>query len=126
MTTKNSLTEQIADAREGQTKKREARQAKRRQQEASAKAGAKNDAAWLPTVKGSEEALHALFSATRKVLAANHVSRNPADVLRGSKEMRKAMALHGHEPCLRRVFDAATWSGLTSEEAAEFATLACR
>lgn len=120
------MSKQIEQTRKGQQAKREARHTKRRQQEALAVASAKNDKAFLPTVKGSQEALHALFSATRKIIAGNHVSRNPMEILRGSKEMRKAMALHGHEACARRVYDACEKSGLPSEEAAKFATMACR
>lgn len=80
----------------------------------------------VATSKTTEEAsLHALFSAARKVISDNHVSRDPALILRNSKEMRKAHAFHGHETCLRRVYDAAIKSGMSEETAAKFATKAC-
>ena len=57
----NGTAEISKQARKGQEAKREARHTKRRQQAASEIASAKNDKAFLPTVKGSEEALRALF-----------------------------------------------------------------
>lgn len=115
------LARQIEQTRKGQEAKREARHAKRRQQKPSTDA----QAVASPYRAGDGAELHALFSRVRKVLAENHVSRDPAEIVRRSPEMRKAMAVFGYNACLRRVYDACEKSGMAPTEAAKFSNKSC-
>ena len=117
----SGLARQIELTRKGQEAKREARHAKRRQS-----TGKNAVVAQSPYLEGDGAALHALFSRTRKTIKENHVSRNPSEIVRRSPEMRKAMAIHGYNSCLRRVYDACEKSGIGQQEAAHFSTEACR
>lgn len=116
------LSRQIELTRKGQDAKRAARHAKKRQH-AQMRTEIKDAS---PYVNGEGPAIQALFSATRKIISGNHVSRNPSDILRRSHEMKKAMAVHGHESCLRRVYDACIKSGMGEQDSAHFSTEACK
>ena len=117
----SELARQIELTRKGQDAKREARHAKRRQS-----TGKKEIVVQSPYIEGDGAALHALFSRTRKTISENHVSRNPSEILRRSHEMKRAMAIHGHEACLRRVYDACIKSGMPEQDSAHFSTEACK
>ena len=67
----------------------------------------------------SEEALHALFSKTRKVLAENHKTRTPGSVLAQSHELIRACRLHGWAEAMNRITASAMKCGVDGHEAVE-------
>lgn len=115
-----ALAELIEKSRLGQAEKAAVRRAKRNQKKTVMPIGSIG-----ATITG-EEALHALFSKTRKVIAENHVSRDPSIIVGNSRELRRAMALHGSNACVERMTSALIKSGYDVERAENFSRSAVR
>lgn len=107
----NGITEKNAEAaRQGQREKADARRARKAQQ------ANRTPVVVVQAKPVGEEALHALFSRTGKVLAENHITREPWEVLAHSPELKKACRLHGWLKCYNRIAEAAAKFGLTDDE----------
>lgn len=101
----------VKKAQEGQADKAAARKARKAQK------GGQRPVVAVTVKPVSEEALHALFSQTGKVLAENHITRSPGSVLAQSRECIKACRLHGWVASLERIAKAAMKHGLDDNAA---------
>ena len=116
------ITQQnIAKAQKGQQAKADARRSRKMQ----ARTQKPTESTEKAPIAG-ESALHALFSRVRKILKENHVSRNPADILAHSQELRKAIALHGIDAAIERINSALDASGVSGEQMVAFRRNALR
>lgn len=100
-----------AKAAQGQQDKADARRARKAQK------GGQRPVVTVTVKPVSEEALHALFSQTGKVLAENHITRSPGQVLAQSRECIRACRLHGWVASLERIARAAMKHGLDDNAA---------